>query len=226
MPNLILFDFDETLGETERHMDPAYYPALAEILAEHITLPLDEVRRRNHEHYMAHGASIHGWAQELGLGMEWTLETFRRLAPHLTAAVMPHLAPNPAVIADLQDLQKRGHTLAILTHGHRDYVLPLLEKLGLGAIFPPAMVFDISATNGILKRTPESYRHVLTALDGQPYRKHFMLEDSIKNLPPAKQLGFTTILVGATKKVTPDLAEFIDRHDPDLPTALAYLLTE
>lgn len=226
MPNLIIFDFDETLGDTERHMHAVYIPRMREILAEHIDLPEDEVRTRNHHHYMAHGASIHGWAEELGLDMAWTLETFRRMAPYLVEAVMPHLAPNPAAIAKLQDLQKRGHTLAILTHGHRDYVLPLLQTLGLHEIFPPHMVFDISATHGILKREQGSYRHVLNALASKPYQKHFMLEDSIRNLIPAHQLGFTTILVGATKKVLPELAAYVDRHDDTLEQSLDYLLTE
>jgi putative hydrolase of the HAD superfamily len=226
MPNLIIFDFDETLGDTERHMHEVYIPRIREILAEHIDLSEEEVRARNHAHYMSHGASIHGWAEELGLDMAWTLETFRRMAPHLVEAVMPHLAPNPAVIAKLKALQARGHTLAILSHGHRDYILPLLATLGLHDIFPPHMLFDISAVRGHLKRTPDSYQHVLTALADKPYQKHFMLEDSIRNLIPAHQLGFTTILVGATKKVLPELAAYVDRHDPDLESALDYLLTE
>jgi len=225
MSTLTIIDFDDTLCTTECYMDGGFYPALMRRIAPHRTYTMEQLRQANAHMYLHHGASIHGWAEELGLGMDWVLETFAHIAPSLAQAVRPHIAPNPQVNGKLRQLQKQGHTLAILTHGHRDYVLPLLEHLELAGIFPPEMVFDISAVNGHLKRTVEPYRHVLNALAGTVFLRHNMVEDSPANLPPAKQLGFTTWLVGE-KPVQPDAAPFIDHRHPTLNDALDVLLTK
>jgi putative hydrolase of the HAD superfamily len=53
------------------------------------------------------------------------------------------------------------------------------------------------------KPDPAAYRHVLEYL-GVPGTAALMLEDSAHNLPPAKALGMTTMLVGELLPTHPD----------------------
>ena len=59
-------------------------------------------------------------------------------------------------------------------------------------------IFDITTGSYIPKPDPRSYRTVLDSLDADA--AHCVLvEDLSQNLPPAKALGMTTVLVGTTE---------------------------
>lgn len=79
--------------------------------------------------------------------------------------------------------------MAVLTHGHRDYVLPVMANLGLLEVIPGQNVFDIESTAGVLKRTGDAYRHVLNALADNVFLVHNMVEDTPLNLVAPKKWG-------------------------------------
>lgn len=220
MASLILFDFDDTLVDTERHMVRAYHENLQRLLAPyHTGQSTEQLIMKNIELYRVHGSGWHGWMHELGLGMDFTLEMFRQLAPYLTEAVAPHMTRDEKLVAHLRALQAKGHTLAILTLGHRDYCLPLLETLGLNEIFPPEMVFDVSVMEGRLKRDEETFRHLLQHHLPQKFAKMVMFEDSLRNLMAAHKAGFETVLVGG-KHPPHELDSSIDHHFESVVAAL------
>lgn len=225
MPSLILFDFDDTLALTERYMASAFYPRMIELLKPYgLNLTLEEISFKNTELYGRHGSSMHGWMHELGQDMAFTLKMFADMAPTIREAVMPHLAPNAALISRLHALQAAGHTLAILTLGHREYCLPLIEKLGLHHIFPPHMVFDISVMEGRLKRNEDTFHHLLKTHLTADFEHKIMFEDSMANLLAAKKAGFTTVLV-KDKPLPPEVSPSIDHHTRDITDALDYVTT-
>ena len=224
MPSLILFDFDDTLALTERHMAAPFYPRMQQLLKPYgVEISLEEMMVKNTELYRIHGSSMHGWMHELGMDMDFTLKMFEDMAPFIRAAVLPHMAPNPALIARLQSFKNAGHTLAILTLGHRDYCLPLIRALGLHEIFPDDMVFDISVMEGRIKRQESTFHHLLkTHLTGH-YEHKIMFEDSIANLLAAHKAGFTTILVKERPLLPEEVSPSINHHSPDILTALDLL---
>ncbi|RYG61994.1 MAG: hypothetical protein EON60_01390 [Alphaproteobacteria bacterium] len=223
MPSLILFDFDDTLAITERYMAGPFYPRMQEILQPYgVTLSLEELAVKNTELYTHYGSSMHGWMHELGLTMDDTLRMFSDMAPNIREAVMPHMVPNPGLHAHLAHFQQQGHTLAILTLGHRDYCLPLIEKLGIDTFIPPHMVFDISVMEGRVKRHEDTYRHLLKKHLTAKYEHMFMFEDSMANLLAAKKAGFTTIYIKG-KPVPSEVTHAIDYHTADIVKALDYI---
>jgi FMN phosphatase YigB (HAD superfamily) len=223
-PSLILFDFDDTLAITERHMASAFYPRMQELLKPYgITMSLEDLAVKNTELYRLHGSSMHGWMHELNEGMPFTLRMFADMAPTIRAAVLPHLAPNPELIHRLQNLKAQGHTLAILTLGHRDYCLPLIRALGLSQVFPDHMVFDISVMEGRLKRHEDTFHHLLTHHLTGKYAHKVMFEDSIANLLAASKAGFTTILVKERPLLPDEISPSINHHAPTILAALDHL---
>ena len=224
--SLILFDFDDTLADTERHMPAAFYDKLEELLRPHYPpVDLGELMVKNTELYRIHGSSIHGWMHELGKDMDFTLKLFADMAPTIRDVVMPHMVPDPRLHKRLKALQSGGHTLAILTLGHRDYCLPLIEKLGLNQFFPPEMVFDISVMEGRLKRHEDTFKHLLKKHLTSRFRHLYMLEDSMANLMAAKKAGFTTLLINP-RFPPKELASAIDHHSQTVTEALDYLIAE
>lgn len=89
----------------------------------------------------------------------------------------------------------------IFTNSPREHAERVLGTLGLMHHFE--RIFDLRYFNFIGKPDPASYAHVLEYLR-VPGKHVLMLEDSAYNLPPAKALGMTTILIGASLPTHPD----------------------
>ena len=82
----------------------------------------------------------------------------------------------------------------IFTSGHKPHAQRVLRCLGVEGCFPE--IFDIIFTRFIPKPNPEPYRQILDHLRLRG-SECMMIEDLPANLKPAKDLGMTTVLVGA-----------------------------
>jgi len=223
-PSLILFDFDDTLCVTERYMSAAFFEVLRDYLKPYQPdLTVAELVIKNTELYRKHGSSLHGWMYELGKDMGFTLDMFAKFAPVLKGAVMPHIQPNPGLLRRLGELQEMGHELAILTLGHRDYCLPILDKIGITTFIPHEKVFDISVMEGRLKRDAETYHHLLKHHLKGKYRHKYMFEDSMANLMAAHKAGFGTFLIGP-KRPPEELDSSIEHQAATVNQALDILM--
>ncbi len=89
----------------------------------------------------------------------------------------------------------------IFTNSPREHAERVLKALGLRHHFE--RVFDLRHFNLIGKPDPSAYRQVLDYV-GVPGTAALMLEDSAYNLPPAKALGMTTMLIGELLPTHPD----------------------
>lgn len=225
-PCLILFDFDDTLCVTERYFATAFYEVLRDHLKPLIPdMSLAELMVKNTELYRKYGSSLHGWMYELGRDMDFTLEMFEKFAPALKGSVIAHMQPNPGLLRRLGELQERGHELAILTLGHRDYCLPILDKVGISKYIPAEKVFDISVMEGRLKRDEETYKHLLKHHLKGKYRHKYMFEDSMANLMAAHKAGFGTFLIGP-KRPPEELGSSVEYQAATIVQALDILMNE
>lgn len=86
-----------------------------------------------------------------------------------------------------------GSPKSIFTNGSAEHSRTVLGALGLEDLFGD--IFDIAAGDYIPKPDGRAYRRVLDAL-GADAGRSVLVEDLAQNLPPAKALGMTTILVG------------------------------
>lgn len=225
MSTLTILDFDDTLAQTDVHISMPVRASLHGLLQAETGLELDAFLEKTAILSKQYGTSIHGWAAVLGKDTRWVLKTFRALAPTLTDAALAGIRPDGALNAKLQTLKAKGHTLAVLTHGHRDYVLPVMAHLGLLEVIPEQNVFDIESTEGVLKRNEDAYRYVLNTLADTVFLAHNMVEDSPLNLVAPKKMGFTTWLVGhqvPTVEATP----YIDHRLPTIHDVVNALLVK
>lgn len=209
MPKILtVFDFDNVLVQTEPAIHPPFrqglYNHVCEIHTRHGRQPptwqeYEAVCKRVHP---SHGSSVHGWADECRLLADvdkpaWIAEGFRLAGREALPLARKLNGPMPKLVTALLALEGKGHTLAILSHGHaKAYILPMLRHTGLNAVFDPAMVFGIEKVGGHLKSDERPYVAMLNALKPLNYSGYNMVEDKAANLIAAKSLGFTTWLVG------------------------------
>ncbi|HYD87087.1 MAG TPA: pyrimidine 5'-nucleotidase [Vitreimonas sp.] len=133
-----------------------------------------------------------------------------------------HTADHSVLTADpeLRELIARlpGRRI-IFTNGGGGHAERVLEKLNLADLFDA--VLDIETCGLLPKPQRESYERVIATTGIEP-RHSILIEDTLRNLEPAHDMGFATALVGL---VHPEpRPAYVDHWAPDTKALLRALL--
>ena len=102
-----------------------------------------------------------------------------------------------------EDLESCPLHLVAFSNGPRKYVKRVLEELDLFSLFGESRLFAVDDVLPSCKPEVEAFSKVLESVGAKP-EQCVMVEDSMKNIRVAKQLGMKTILI--TGKKTSDMA--------------------
>jgi len=106
-----------------------------------------------------------------------------------------HLAPNPALRAQLGELAALGYNMCVFTNAPRAYGLRCLETLGVRDVFPDANVFAVEDVMPACKPERAAFERVLAGVGASSAETCVMFEDSMKNVRACKALGMKTVFV-------------------------------
>jgi pyrimidine 5'-nucleotidase len=107
----------------------------------------------------------------------------------------------------------------IFTNADSNHALRVLNLLGLSGCFQG--IIDVRALGFSCKPQMDAYNRALTLAGAVTPAKCVLLDDSPRNLYPARQLGITTVLVGSTD---PDpAADYYLPTPKDLPIVMPEL---
>ena len=115
-------------------------------------------------------------------------------------------------------LSRLQATKAIFTNSPAGYARRVLQVLGIERHF--SHIFDIRFSGFQPKPDPAVYQSVLDALNVAGHEA-LLVEDTAKNLAPARALGMTTILIG---EASPDSTALADYVVPDVLAAIRVAL--
>ncbi len=177
-----VFDLDNTL-----YPAPALYDAIGERMTAYIARAVGvepsvafDLRER---YFHLFGATVVGLSKHHGVDQ-------RDFMAHVHDVDYSVLAPDPELAAMVAALPGRKF---IHTNGGGGHAQRALAALGLDAVFDA--VFDLEDADFSPKPQPLSYRRLIEAYSIDPSRALFV-EDTLRNLEPAHELGFATALVG------------------------------
>lgn len=194
----LLFDLDETLYPRDAGVMQEIGRQIRRYIVQHYeTTPeeADALARRYHQEY---GTSMRGLLLNNGLDVQ-------RFLAYVHDFPLDILQPNRELDALLARLPGEK---VIFTNADRPHAERVLERLGIRRHF--SRIVDVVASGYIPKPNLEAYTTCLRLLDAKP-AECVLIEDTGRNLAPAKQLGMTTILVDGN----PD-----DPADYKIPTIL------
>lgn len=178
-----VFDLDNTL-----YPAPTLYDAVGERMTAYIARAVGvsaDVALELREHYFhLYGATVVGLAMHHGVDA-------RDFMAHVHDVDYSVLLPDPELAALICALPGRKF---IHTNGGGGHAQRALAALGLSSTFDA--IFDLEDADFSPKPQPSAYRRLIEACAITPSRALFV-EDTLRNLEPAHQLGFTTALVGA-----------------------------
>jgi putative hydrolase of the HAD superfamily len=203
-----VFDLDNTLYPVSEIYD-AIGARMTAYIARALSIGHDEALEVRERYFHQYGATVAGLARNYGIDAQ----DFMADVHDVDYSV---LHPDPELAALIARLPGRR---IVFTNGGGGHGQRALARLGLEAHFE--RVFDLADAGFIPKPERAAYERLIAACDIDPARA-MLIEDTLKNLEPAHDLGFSTVLVGS---VHPDPnPDYVDARFTDAKAFLrAYL---
>ena len=181
----IIFDLDDTLYSRDVGLMQEVGRRIQMWLYDHLGLTWEEAAVRRGEYFRRYGTTLGG------LVAEHDVDVHDYLAFVHDVPVEEYLDPDPALAAMLDGIPLRK---AIYTNGTAEHARRVLRALGVADHFEQVIgIEEVGLRN---KPYRDAFERML-ALLGVQGPECVMVEDSARNLRPAKALGLTTVLVDA-----------------------------
>lgn len=180
---VIIFDLDDTIYPSHSGLMGEVGRRIREWLVNHLGLSAEEAAIVQHDYYVRYGTTLGG------LLAEHSIDPHSYLSFVHDVPVENFLTEDKALAAMLRSIPLRK---VIYTNGTAEYGWRVLKALGVAYYFEQVIGIEEVGLRNKLHR--EAHEQVI-ALLGVPASACIMVEDSARNLAPARELGVTTILV-------------------------------
>lgn len=175
-----IFDLDNTLYPPTSHLFDQIDWKMTAYISRLLDLPPERARAVQKDYFHRYGTSLRGLMVENGMDPEAYLAAVHDIDYSV-------LAPDPALKAALAALPGRR---IVYTNGSTRHAEKVLERLGIADAF--SAIFDIRDADFWPKPHDRSY-DALIAREGIDPARAVLIEDSLKNLPPAAARGMRTV---------------------------------
>jgi putative hydrolase of the HAD superfamily len=185
----IIFDLDNTLYPPGSGVMEAIGHRIHVWLCRELDLTWEEAIDLRRKYLSEHGTTMGGLMTEHSVDVRRYLDFVHEIR------IEQHLEPNPALKAMLKriPLRKVVYTNATSAHGRR-----VLRALGTYEQFERIIgIEEVELRN---KYNRQAYQRMLGLLEATG-PACVMVEDSPRNLPPAKAVGMITVLVGTKSEI-------------------------
>ena len=206
----LYFDLDDTLYPPGSGLWDAIRDRMNVYMQKLIDLPLSEITTIRQGYLEKYGTTLRG------LQANYDVDAEEYLAFVHDLPLEEYIHPDPALRTLLLSLPQRRWIFTNSDHNHANRVLNIL---GLAGCFEG--IIDILAVDFACKPDKTAYQRALKIAGDDNPAECIIFDDSIRNLTPARELGFYTILVGkngsepAADKVLSSLHE-LHRYLPEL----------
>jgi pyrimidine 5'-nucleotidase len=181
----IFFDLDATLYPETVGLWTAIRGRIDEFMHLRLGIPREDIPQIRQEYYQHHGTTLRG------LQANYNIDPHDYLTYVHDLPLVEYLKPDPDLRSLLLSLQ---HHLWIFTNADVDHALRVMKILEIRDCFDG--IIDVWILEPYCKPQIEAY-HIAMDHAGEPDPDQcVLLDDSTRNLAPAKKLGFFTILVG------------------------------
>lgn len=180
-----LFDLDNTIYPASSGLMQMVDVRITAFVQEQLGISQEEAAALRREYFRTYGTTLRGLQQHYTVDAEQYLRYVHDIA------IESYLASDAELDHLLEELPLRK---VIFTNSPREYAERVLRIIGIERHFEA--IFDIRSFNFVAKPDPQAYTYVLGTL-GVEGPECLMIEDTLFNLGPARELGMTTIFVSA-----------------------------
>jgi pyrimidine 5'-nucleotidase len=208
--SVLFFDLDDTLYSKTNGLWEAIRGRMADYLSDPLGFPADEIQDLRQHYFETYGTTLRG------LQINHSVDADDYLAYVHDLPLRKYISPDLELQKMLVSLpqQKWIFTNADANHAKRVIITLALEGCFTGII-------DVRALDFLCKPKKEAYQRALHIADTADPANCVLFEDSLRNLIPAHELGFKTVLVGTDVKH--DEADYAVKNLIDLPRVFPQL---
>jgi putative hydrolase of the HAD superfamily len=184
----LFFDLDDTLYPSSNGLWSAIRERITSYMVERLQVPPQEVVELRRRYYEQYGTTLRG------LQKHHVVDGHDFLTYVHDVPLSGFLTPNPELIALLRRLPQRKW---IFTNADSAHARRVLEALQVSEFFEG--IVDVVSNGFACKPEEQAYRSALLAAGESSPERCIFLDDSPRNLAPARRLGIFTILVGSDR---------------------------
>jgi putative hydrolase of the HAD superfamily len=181
----LLFDLDDTLYPPTSGLWDAIRERMNDYMTELIGLPRNEIVALRQKYLETYGTTLRG------LQHYYDVDTDEYLAFVHDLPLKKFIKPNPDLRTMLLSLPQHRW---IFTNADANHANRVLNILGVSDCFDG--IIDIHAIDFACKPEIIAYQRALAITREIDPNHCIIFDDSVRNLSPARQLGFYTVLVG------------------------------
>lgn len=181
----LFFDLDDTLYANDNGLWEAIRDRMSEYMHERLSLSRHAIPELRRHYYETYGTTMRG------LQIHYNVDADDYLAYVHDLTLDAFLQPDPELRDLLLSLTQRKW---IFTNADADHTHRVVIILGLVNCFEG--IIDVRAIDFHCKPEVEAYQLAMDMAGETDPRRCILVDDSPRNLAPARSLGFTTILVG------------------------------
>jgi putative hydrolase of the HAD superfamily len=211
MTYTLLFDLDETLYPREVGIMDQFRARVLRYICTELRLPRAEAEALRRTYLQEYGTTLRG------LQLNHYVDAESYLSYVHDIPLERYLGANPELDTALAGIPLPK---VVFTNASREHAERVLGLLGIRRHF--GRVVDIRDLQYESKPLPAAYRRVCGILGVIP-QECVIVEDSIRNIGPAKALGMATILVGSVGGVPGDGVDVAIGQIEQIGMALAHL---
>ena len=210
--SVLFFDLDDTLYSNTNGLWEAIRGRMSDYLSDPLGFPPDEIQFIRRHYFETYGTTLRG------LQMNHSVDADEYLSYVHDLPLENYLSPDLELRKILDSLPQRKW---VFTNADADHAKRVLSILRLNECFTG--IIDVRALDFLCKPENEAYQRALDLADSAYPANCVLFEDSLRNLAPAHEFGFTTVLVGTG--VNHDEADYSVNNLIELPQVFPQLWT-
>lgn len=181
----LYFDLDDTLYPASSGLWEAIRQRMNEYMQRLIDLPISEIVKLRQGYLERYGTTLRGLQAHYDVDADEYLEFVHDLP------LDKYIQPDPGLRALLLSLPQRRW---IFTNSDANHANRVINILGINDCFDG--IIDIRAVEFVCKPEKNAYMRALVVADDDDPTQCVIFDDALRNLYPARELGFFTVLVG------------------------------
>lgn len=189
----LYFDLDDTLYPSNTGLWEAIRERMGSYMTEVLGIAADEARELRKHYYLTYGTTLRGLQKHHRVDVDEYLRYVHDLP------LRDYIQPDRAAARMIDQLPQRKFIFTNADAAHAQRVLEILE---LSRSFEH--IIDIRAIDFACKPEAWAYQRALDLAGNPDPCACVMVDDSASNLRPARDLGFTTVLVGSAGETVSD----------------------
>lgn len=184
----LFFDVDDTLYPSTSGLWEAIRDRMSEFMRERLDIPSQEIPKLRQSYFEKYGTTLRGLQIHYHINPEDYLSYVHDLP------LKSYLKPDPLLRSLLLSLPQNKW---IFTNADAQHAKGVIEVLDVSDCFMG--IVDVRAINYHCKPEIEAYRRAMDFAGEIEPHNCVLFDDSPRNLAPARDLGFFTILVGTNQ---------------------------